>query len=89
MTFRCESEEGKKWHYDSVEGICTSFDYLGCFGTDNVFDDEESCNNICVKSEPDAAGSGGVVRPRLGEGDGVCDNQKNDDNCTTTPDNKV
>ena len=45
---RCENESGEKWHYDEAEGSCAPFDYIGCFGTDNVFDDEESCNAICV-----------------------------------------
>lgn len=68
-----------------------AFDYLGCFGTDNVFDDEQSCSAICARN--DASGSSaGVIKPRLGQGQGdggVCEDREDDNNCTTTPDNKV
>ena len=88
---RCENESGEKWHHDEAEGGCVAFDYLGCFGTDNVFDDAESCDAICGGGGGNAtvAETGGVLRPRLGlDMDGVCDEVEEED-CKSSPAVKV
>lgn len=42
----CE-ENITRWYYDSHSGRCHSFQYSGCYGNKNNFDDESSCLNAC------------------------------------------
>ena len=77
-----------------ASGGCVAFDYLGCFGTDNVFDDPESCDAICGGGGNATAavsgGGGGVLRPRLGlDMDGVCDEVEEEEDCVNSSGNKV
>ena len=43
----CLLDGGEKYHFNPMSGACESFDYLGCFGTDNVHDSEEECRKTC------------------------------------------
>lgn len=52
---RC-SENITKWHFDAYAQECREFEYSGCEGNKNNFDDKRSCQNACmhdgVTSEP-------------------------------------
>ena len=43
----CANEESEKFHYNSDLGVCESFTYAGCWGTDNVFDSDLACQSVC------------------------------------------
>ncbi|EYC26555.1 hypothetical protein Y032_0010g1216 [Ancylostoma ceylanicum] len=38
----------KRWAYNPNENKCELFDYGGCGGTENNFENEEDCKNTCV-----------------------------------------
>ncbi|XP_065196052.1 uncharacterized protein LOC135827486 [Sycon ciliatum] len=37
----------ERFYYDSTENTCKSFQYGGCFGTENNFASKQSCENTC------------------------------------------
>ena len=37
----------KKFHYDKATDSCVPVEFSGCFGTDNLFDEEIQCMNFC------------------------------------------
>ena len=56
-----ESEPLQRWYYDSSEGTCQQFDYLGRKGNGNRFLTRQSCEENCQPSQdpcelPKAAG---------------------------------
>jgi hypothetical protein len=43
----CIDNAGQRWHYNFAEKTCILVDFSGCFGTDNLFDDEAACKKFC------------------------------------------
>lgn len=43
----CSSSSGYRYHYDKNTGTCLPFNYTGCGGNANMFDDERSCLETC------------------------------------------
>lgn len=43
---RC-SENITKWYYDAYSQECQEFEFSGCYGNKNNFDDKRSCENAC------------------------------------------
>ena len=37
----------KKYHYDHTARSCVEVEFSGCFGTDNLFDEEDECLKFC------------------------------------------
>ena len=37
----------KKYHYDHIARSCVEVEFSGCFGTDNLFDEEDECLKFC------------------------------------------
>ena len=37
----------RKYHYDHMARSCVEVEFSGCFGTDNLFDEEEECLKFC------------------------------------------
>ncbi len=44
----CSAPHTAKFHFDAAAGACVQIDFEGCHGTDNVFDDVETCQRLCV-----------------------------------------
>lgn len=40
-------ENVTKWYYDSYSSSCLEFEYTGCYGNKNNFDDKRSCERAC------------------------------------------
>lgn len=47
---RC-SENITKWYYDAYSQECQEFEFSGCYGNKNNFDDKRSCEHACRKTE--------------------------------------
>ncbi len=50
LKLSCEEEEegaGRRFHFDQESGECVEVDYLGCFGTGNLFETRERCQEVC------------------------------------------
>ena len=64
-----DAGEGRKFHFNSTTGICQEISYRGCFGSDNLFDDLDTCQDICLpKEEEGGGGKEGIpfgIDPRL------------------------
>ncbi|XP_064112749.1 axotactin-like isoform X4 [Macrobrachium nipponense] len=43
----CGSNSGYRYHYDKNTGSCLPFNYTGCGGNANMFDNERSCLETC------------------------------------------
>ena len=43
----CPELPSKKFHFDHVTGKCVLVEFSGCFGTDNLFDEEDKCLKFC------------------------------------------
>lgn len=41
------SENVTKWHFDAYTQECQEFEFSGCYGNKNNFDDKRSCENAC------------------------------------------
>ena len=44
---QCDQVAKKMYHYDFASQSCLLVDFPGCFGTDNLFPDKESCTHFC------------------------------------------
>lgn len=40
-------ENSTKWYFDAYTGRCHEFEFTGCYGNKNNFDDERSCMHAC------------------------------------------
>lgn len=64
---RC-SENITKWHFDAYSQECREFEFSGCHGNKNNFDDKRSCENACSRREErrtSAAPHVPTSRPRI------------------------
>lgn len=46
-SLECSGDDQRVFHYNASRGVCEAVDYVGCFGTDNIFDTEQRCVEIC------------------------------------------
>ena len=46
-----ESEPLQRWHFDSSDGTCKQFDYMGRKGNGNRFLTRQSCEESCQPSQ--------------------------------------
>ena len=47
----CSTASSQRWWFDSSNGLCISFKYLGCQGNANAFSSMEQCQTACASVE--------------------------------------
>lgn len=62
---RC-SENTTRWHFDAYSQECEEFEFSGCYGNKNNFEDKRSCENACRQgSQTSEAQIRPTSRPRI------------------------